>query len=75
MYSFCAYFENLVTGEQISRVINVDMAVCDAEMLGGKSEMQVAWECAIFRALNMRSDVVDFVKIELKGFTSHFNKI
>lgn len=65
MYSFCAYFENIETGKQISRVINVDMRVCDAEMLGGKSEIQVAWECAIFRALNMRSDVVDFVEIEL----------
>lgn len=68
MYSFRAYFENLETWDQISRVIDVDMTVCDAEMLGGKSEMQVAWECAIFRALNMRSDKVDFVKIELLSY-------
>lgn len=65
MYSFRAYFENLETGNQISRVIDVDMTVCDTEMLGGKSEIQVAWDCAIFRALNMRSDKVNFVKIEL----------
>ena len=65
MYSFRAYFENLETGDQISRVIDVDMMICDTEMLGGKSEIQVAWECAIFRALNMRSDKVDFVEIEL----------
>ena len=65
MYSFCAYFENFATGEETRRVINIDMMVCDTEMLGGKSEEQVAWECAIFRALNMRTNEIDFVKIEL----------
>ena len=65
MYSFCVYFENFVTGEEIRRVINIDLRMCDNEMLGGKSEIQVAWECAIFRALNMRTNEVDFGKIEL----------
>lgn len=27
MYSFCAYFENFVTDEEIRRVINIDMMV------------------------------------------------
>lgn len=65
MYSFIAYFENFATGEESSKVIDIDMLRYDNEMLGGKTEVQIAWECAIFRALNMRSDVVDFVKIEL----------
>lgn len=33
MYSFCAYFENFATGEETRRVINIDMMVCDTEML------------------------------------------
>lgn len=38
MYSFRAYFENIETWDQISRVINVDMTICDTEMLGGKKD-------------------------------------
>ena len=65
MYSFCAYFENFATGEETRRVVDIDLRMCDAEMLGEKSEVQTAWECAIFRALNMRTNEIDFVKIEL----------
>ena len=65
MYSFCAYFENFTTSEETRKIINVDMIVCDSDMLGGKSEVQSAWECAIYRALKMRTYEIDFVKIEL----------
>lgn len=65
MYNFIAYFENFATGEESSKVIDIDMLQYDNEMLGGKTEVQVAWECAIYKALSMRTNVIDFVKIEL----------
>lgn len=65
MYSFIAYFQNFVIGEETSKVIDIDMTQYDNEMLGGKTEVQVAWERAIYKALSMRTNVIDFVKIEL----------
>ena len=65
MYSFIAYFQNFVTGEETSRRIDIDMRGCEYEMLCGKTEIQVAWECAIYKALSMRTNVIDFFKIEL----------
>lgn len=65
MYSFIAYFQNFVTGVETGRRIDIDMRGCDYEMLEGKSELLVAWEYAIRKALKMRRDDIDFVKIEL----------
>lgn len=65
MYSFIAYFQNFVTGEETGRRIDIDMRGCDCEMLEGKSELLVAWECAIRKALKMRRYDIDFCKIEL----------
>lgn len=65
MYSFIAYFQNLVTDEETSRRIDIDMRGCEYEMLEGKSELLVAWDYAICKALKMRRDDIDFVKIEL----------
>lgn len=65
MYSFIAYFQNFVTGEETGRRIDIDMRGCEYEMLEGKSELLVAWEYAICKALKMRRDDIDFVKIEL----------
>lgn len=68
MYSFIAYFQNFVTGEESSKVIDIDMCGCDNEMLCGKTEVQAAWEYAIYKALSMRTDIIDFFKIELLSY-------